>query len=218
MVTSRIKQSHYGPRPGTLAVLAVALVAGGITSGCTGTSTSNSKAACTTALNNLADWLNSNSSAEIAENNALLDFTNYLNGLSGLPSSTSATNAINTFNSESTQAKSDKAAAQQKLATYQESLKSCKQSSLPKPCQSAISQVPTAVDIDARSNKAHDAAFQSVASIEKAISDRNLSALKASKSSYNAAIDDYNAAENDNKAWYATANTTWQQCKTELGG
>ncbi len=201
-------------------IVVLALAVGGVTVACSSSSGSGVSAACKTARTQFLAWLSSDHTAGTAENAATDAWVAYDKTTgSSLPSPSDAalTAAISKFNVDVQQAQAARQTANQDLARYQASVKSCTQSSLPKACQQEFAQHQPSIDGAASQDQAHNATVQAILAEQQAYRAQNASAANAATTSFNAAVDQFNAATT---AWNASLdafNGASARCKSALG-
>ncbi len=189
--------------------LTFAACGGGTSSTTSGTSSTTSgtsgtgSAACKAALTQFSTWLTGDAAAGVAEGKAEADWTTYHNSSPTLPSPSSPelNAAINQYNVDHQQGQALRQTANQDLARYQATVKTCTQSTLPSACKEAFAQQQTLIGLAARHDQAQAAIGQSTIAQQNAYRAGDVSAVNsatqsknASKSEHNAAIDAWNAA------------------------
>jgi len=203
----------------TVALAVGALTLGACGGGSTTVGTSGTGAACKTALTQFSAWLKSDAAAGDAETKAESGWTTYHNSSSYLPSPSSpALNAaINQYNVDHQQGQALRQTANQDLARYQATVKTCTQSTLPKSCQTAFAQHQTLINAAARHDQAQAAIGLYTLAQQNAYRAGDVSAVNSASQSKNATKSEHSAAIDAWNAAIPAARAATASCASALG-
>ncbi len=201
-----------------LAVGALTLAACGGGSTTIGTSGTGS-AACKTVLTQFSTWLKSDAAAGDAESKAETEWTTYHNSSPTLPSPSSPelNAAINQYNVDHQQGQALRQTANQDLARYQATVKTCTQSTLPSACKDAFAQQQTLIGLGARHDQAQAAIGQYTIAQQNAYRAGDVSAVNSATQSKNASKSEHNAAITAWNAAIPAAQTATASCASAMG-